>query len=71
MEDFIQAVSVEDYHDFDDIITAFVGMKLKSYEHGLGDDRRYWGVVFTGKKRNKADILKVLTDAGFVPMGDN
>lgn len=71
MENFIQVVSVEDYHDFDLIIESFKGLKLKIYEHGLGDDRRYWGVVFVGKKRKKADILKMLTDAGYLPFDSN
>lgn len=71
MEDFIQVVAVADYHDFDDLTDSFVGMKLKSYEHGLGDDGRYWGVVFTGRKRKKADILALLIAAGFVPMNDD
>lgn len=54
-EDMAIVVSVEDYHDLDYMASSMKGIKkeVKAFELALGEDCRYWGVIYTGKQKSK------------------
>ncbi len=53
--DMAIVVSVDDYHELDYIASSMQGIskEVKSFEAGLGSDRMYWGVIYTGKQKSK------------------
>ncbi len=63
-----------DYHDIDyhaDDLKELFGCRIGSSEIGLGDNRRYWAVFYTGRKPNKAVIKALLDGANYTPMHDD
>lgn len=70
MADFVHVVAVDDYHDIPDIARSIKSANVKSYEYGFGADCRYWGIIYTGKRPNKAEIRTLLDVAGYTPNED-
>ncbi len=70
--DFQIVVRVEDYHDFDMIVEAMQTDKSVRYvDMGLGEDRRYWGLVYTGRRPKLGDIEVMIKAQGYEPIGDD
>lgn len=68
MEDFVYVVAVDDYHELEYMADSIKsGKKFKSHECGLGEDRKYWGIIYTGRRPSKSNIATRLDLAGFVP----
>ena len=70
--DFQFVARVDDFHDFEMIVDAIQIEKRVAYvELGLGDDRKYWGLIHTGKRPKLGDIEAIVKAAGYIPMGDD
>lgn len=71
--EFPRVTHFEDYHDIDfyaDDLKKLFGRHIGSWEIGLGNNSRYWAVLYVGRKPTKAVIDKLLADAGFQSYDD-
>jgi hypothetical protein len=62
--DFLLLVKVDDYHSLRTIAESVVHAKtVKHFEVAFDGD--YWGVIYTGKRPPKKDLLKAARKAGY------
>lgn len=64
MNRFIEAVAVEDYHDFKYICQSFITRKFKHIELAYIDGRGYVGIIFEGPRPSKEEQEACLAKAG-------
>ncbi|KKL64097.1 hypothetical protein LCGC14_2168480 [marine sediment metagenome] len=71
--DFPIVEKFEDYHEIYHYgcgLSKLFGRKIGDSEIGFCENGLYWGVFYVGRKPNKAVIEQLLSDAEYVPMGD-
>ena len=68
MTDTIHVIAAVDWHELRVIADKIVGeKKFHSHEVGEGEDGLCWGIIYTGKLPEQADIMEILVAAGYKP----